>query len=513
VLKSELLEIIASGENSGAEFKRDDVRPEQLAKEAVALANLKGGRILLGVDDDKNIVGITRPNLSEWIADTVFGRYVHPAILPYYEEVVMDGGKTVAVVTVGPGISKPYVVREKDRETAYIRIGNVSRPATREQLLMLGSSSGMVHAEIMPVHGTSFVSLDIARLENYMRDVIQDPHVPQNGDQWIERLKALGFMTDGASAEAVCTIAGLLLFGAKPRQFLKQSGIRLMFFDSADKIYQARLDKILDAPLVGRFTFDKRGKILIDAGLIEKTFELIEPFITAESGELDGRPSRDKIWLYPFEALRELLINALAHRDWTRFQDVEIAGYMNRIEITSPGALPNSMTVEKMIAGQRSARNHIIVDVLRDYGYVDARGMGVRVKVIPALAARDAEYSYEATEDYVKIRVGKTSEKRRKSADKTSVKGEERAVKRPPEDVKDPENSGQALEKRRENVGKTSGKILDACRERNSITIQELASLLGITARSVERSIHKLRQDGLIKRVGGRKEGRWEVQC
>ncbi|MDR1471400.1 MAG: putative DNA binding domain-containing protein [Synergistaceae bacterium] len=311
--KSELLELIANGENSGVEFKQDDIRPEQLAKEIVALANLKGGRILLGVDDEKNIVGITRANLSEWVADTVLGRYVHPVILPYYEEVLMDGGKKIAVVAIGPGISKPYVVRERDRETAYIRIGNVSRPATREQLLTLGSSSGIIYSKVMPVYGTSFESLDLARLENYMRDIIQDPQVPQNKPEWTARLKALGFMADGITEEPLCTIAGVVLFGIKPRPFLRQSGVRLMVFGAMDKIYQAKLDKVIDVPLVGRFSADKSGKQLIDSGLIEKVFDLLEPFITEESNELNGKPSRDREWFYPFEALRELLINAFAH--------------------------------------------------------------------------------------------------------------------------------------------------------------------------------------------------------
>lgn len=197
--RKELLELIANGENSGVEFKLDDIRPEQLAKEVVALANLKGGHILLGVADDQSIVGITRDNLSEWVADTVFARYVHPIILPYYEEVRMDDGKVVAVVTIGPEISKPYVVRATDRETAYVRIGSVSRPATREQLLMLGSASGMVHSEMMPVHRTSFESLDLARLENYLRDILNDPEVPGSRADWLTRLKALGLMVDGVT--------------------------------------------------------------------------------------------------------------------------------------------------------------------------------------------------------------------------------------------------------------------------------------------------------------------------
>jgi ATP-dependent DNA helicase RecG len=103
------------------------------------------------------------------------------------------------------------------------------------------------------------------------------------------------------------------------------------------------------------------------------------------------------------EAIREVFINALAHRDWTRFVEIEIGIYIDRLEVISPGALPNSMTIEKMISGQRLARNLIIAEVLRDYGYVDNRGMGVRTKVIPLMKAQNTvEPVFEATEDYLK---------------------------------------------------------------------------------------------------------------
>ncbi len=216
-------------------------------------------------------------------------------------------------------------------------------------------------------------------------------------------------MTEGLGGESVCTIAGLVLFGIRPRQTLKQSGMRLMFFNAPDKIYQAQLDKVMDAPLVGRFQVGKSGRTLIDAGLIEKVLEQMEPFVTLEAGTIDPHFRREKRWLYPFEVLRELIVNALAHRDWTRFVDVEIAGFEDRLEITSPGSFPNSMTVEKMLAGQRSARNNIIVEVLRDYGYVDARGMGIRAKVVPALKASGAQWHVEATDDFVKTTVEKVS--------------------------------------------------------------------------------------------------------
>ena len=79
MLKSDLLEIIANGENSGVEFKRDDIRPEQLAKEIVAFANVQGGRILLGVEDNGWITGLHRAEPQEWVLN-VFRDKVHPLL-------------------------------------------------------------------------------------------------------------------------------------------------------------------------------------------------------------------------------------------------------------------------------------------------------------------------------------------------------------------------------------------------------------------------------------------------
>ena len=166
--KVELLQIIAHGENSGVEFKRDDLRPEQLAREIVALANLEGGKLLLGVEDDGSISGVQRADLETWVMDTVFGRYVHPLILPYYEEVALDDGKRVAVISITQGAYKPYVVRHNDREDVYVRVGSTSRRATREQQARLFESGGLLHAEMLPVSGSGFGDLDPARLADYL---------------------------------------------------------------------------------------------------------------------------------------------------------------------------------------------------------------------------------------------------------------------------------------------------------------------------------------------------------
>ena len=401
MLKTELLEIIANGENSGIEFKRDDIRPEQFAKEVVAMANFQGGRVLFGIEDDGTISGIQRPDLEEWVMN-VFQSKIHPMILPFYEEVKLDDGKTVAVVSFPIGISKPYVLRHSGKEEIYIRVGTTSRLATREQQMRLFELGGMLHTEVMPVPRTDMSCLDDARLMNYIRDILRDPDVPQSTEAWQARLLGLGFLTE-AAGNICCTIAGLILFGKNPRRYLKQAGLRVMAFYGDDKDYQTALDEILDGAMVGRWDMGNGDKRLIDGGIIERFMQAMTPFISQQSAEVNIELRRETQWFYPLEAVREAVINALAHRDWTRFVEFEVSAYSNRLEIISPGTLPNSMTVEKMKAGQRSPRNTIVMEVLRDYGYVDYRGMGVRTKIVPltkALTGKEPEF--ELTEDYLK---------------------------------------------------------------------------------------------------------------
>lgn len=404
MLKSELLELVANGESTLVEFKRDDLRAEQLAREIVALVNSHGGRVLLGVEDDGTLVGIQRKDLEHWVMDTVFSRYVHPWILPSYEEVEVEDGVRVAVITVTQGSAKPYVVRHGGREEIYIRMGSTSRRATREQQARLFATGGLIHTETLPVSGSKLSDLSEARLTNYLLGIMGDHERPGDDGAWVQRLTQLGFMTEVEDSGPVCTISGLVLFGLRPRRLLRQAGVRWMAFEGDEKSYNALDDAVIDAPLVGLWEDTPGSSDLLEEGLFETFLERIRPFVSDEAGETGESFRRDRSWHYPVEALREAVVNAVAHRDWTRANEVEVVRYNNRLEVISPGALQNSMTVDKMVGGQRSPRNPIIVEVLRDYGYVDARGMGVRRKIIPLIReASGKEPVFEATEDALTV--------------------------------------------------------------------------------------------------------------
>ena len=141
--KTELLEMLANGENSGVEFKRDTEQKFALAKELVAFANLSGGRVLFGVDDDGSVVGVSREHLEEWVM-TVCRDNIRPEIIPYYELVKdVEPGKHVAVIQVGRGWTVHHRWHDNHR-TYYIRVGSESREASQEELERLFQERGGV---------------------------------------------------------------------------------------------------------------------------------------------------------------------------------------------------------------------------------------------------------------------------------------------------------------------------------------------------------------------------------
>ena len=169
---------------------------------------------------------------------------------------------------------------------------------TREQQMRLYEIGGMLYTEALPVSRTSSNNLDRVRIENYLKDITNDPEIPDTEDQWEQRLANLGLLS---APGGMCTIAGMVLFGKLPRQYLKQGGLRVLAFNSTQKEYKAELDTILDAPFVGRWEYAQGSKLLIDKGLIENLLEKIEPFISQESDEIDENFRREKQYSYPFD--------------------------------------------------------------------------------------------------------------------------------------------------------------------------------------------------------------------
>ena len=129
--------------------------------------------------------------------------------------------------------------------------------------------------------------------------------------------------------------------------------------------------------------FAQDGSI-VEAGLVEQALDFVRRNTDADSQLEHGR--RIDRPVYPEAVLREVIVNALVHRDYSIFgTDITLTIFSDRLEVRSPGSLPNTATVDALLDGFRYARNQTLVNVMRDYRYVEFRGMGIPTKVVPGM--------------------------------------------------------------------------------------------------------------------------------
>ena len=396
--RADLLETIAGGENSQVEFKRDGVQAAKLAAEMAALLNHEGGRILLGVDDDGTVSGLARDPRSaeEWVMQAARDN-LHPAAIPVWEELDWESGRRVGVVTLPKNApDKPYKVRQGSSWITKIRVGTTTRDATREEEQRLYQQSGGLRYGLKPVPGSMLDDLDHRRLRDYFSRIRRDESIPTpDSDEWRQLLCNLELATV-QFGHTVATIDGMLLFGANAGRFLPQSGIRAICYPGSEPDYAARADAAIKGPLV---LLGSSNDVMVETGVVDRAVDFVRRN-TSVSSHLKGAQRVDRPD-YPEDAVREVIVNSLVHRDYSiEGTDTMLCIFDDRLEVQSPGRLPNTVTVDGMRSGVRYARNQTLVNVMRDYGYVDARGMGIRNKVVPGMAAHNGTEPELLEEDF-----------------------------------------------------------------------------------------------------------------
>jgi ATP-dependent DNA helicase RecG len=174
------------------------------------------------------------------------------------------------------------------------------------------------------------------------------------------------------------TLSGLLLFGILPNRFLPFAGIDAVAYPGIDKDYAAHERATLRGPMTP--LIGSGG--LVENGLAEQALDFARRNV-ANKTKLEGGIRRVETPGYPSEVLREIVVNALIHRDYLLTStDIELAIYSDRLEVISPGRLPNGINPARMLTGCRAARNQLLKDVMRDYGYLEHMGMGIPRKVV-----------------------------------------------------------------------------------------------------------------------------------
>ncbi len=385
--RAELIDLLRNGESSGVEFKRDDISAQKLAEEMAGFLNLAGGRILLGVEDDGTVSGLTRDRrkAEEWVMEAA-RTHLQPATNPWWETILWDDGKVVGVVSLPTDApDKPYKAKRGGAWLTRVRVGTTTRDATRDEEGRLYQASGQLRYGCKPVPGSGIGMLDERRLRDYFTRVLGGEAPGEDDpDAWRHLLVNLELATPAVERPAA-TVDGMLLFGSNTKRFLPQSGIRAICFPGKAPDYAARADEVLRGPMV---PLGARDGSRVEPGLVDQAIDFVRRN-TTPTARLEGGRRIDR-WDYPEAVVREAVGNALVHRDYSiTGADIMLTIFSDRLEVVSPGRLPNTVTPDGMRSGTRYARNQNLVNFMRDYGYVEFRGMGVRQRMIPGMKAHN----------------------------------------------------------------------------------------------------------------------------
>lgn len=358
--EEELRALIRNGENSGVEFKRDDVSGESLAAEMVALANLRGGKILLGVADDGTVTGLTRSAAEEFVMNIARDR-VSPGLIPFYEEVEIERGTRVAVVSVESGLAKPYAAMKHGKPSYYIRVGSTNRSATREELGRLFQASGAVHPDLSPVIAADALDLDPGRVREFF--LTNQPSTIDLDELSAEdrtRLLCNALVLVEWEGMVKPSLWAMLLFGRTPQKHVPQAEVRYAHYRGNDLSGELLDDKTFDGTLID---------------VLERTVTVLTDVLPVRSVVEGVR--RVEFPSIPGKVLREALVNAMCHRQYAITGPIRVLLFGDRLEVVNPGAPPNGVTPENMRAGVSVPRNYFLVQNLKNRGYIDQLGRGL----------------------------------------------------------------------------------------------------------------------------------------
>ena len=334
---TELIDLLSRGEDSRQQFKTDISNADALAAEIVAFSNTAGGRIFIGVNDDGSVRGLSGADVARlnMLIANVASQVVRPAVNPLTENVPHPAG-TVLVLSIAEGVNKPYM----DKNGAiWVKNGSDKRRATsREELQRLFQQAGLVHADETPVAGLSAGDVDMPYFETFFEQQFGEP-LAQHNQPLPQLLTNMNLMNQGQ-----LNVAGGLLFAKSPHYALPAFIVKAVAFVGT----QIEDERYIDSR-------DIAGKL---ADVFQQTLGFIVANTRAAQGEQGfNSPGQPEI---PRIVWEELVANALIHRDYFVSAPIRVLVFTDRVEIISPGHLPNNLTIENIKAGNSNMRNPIL---------------------------------------------------------------------------------------------------------------------------------------------------------
>lgn len=476
---NKIQEIIRQPEGRRLEFKEQLPSHADLAKTIVAFANDAGGDFYLGIKNDpREITGVPETDLmtlEEKITNIIHDQ-CYPVILPEITFLNIDG-KHILRVQIYKGSNLPYFLKKKSYEQGtYIRVGSTNRLASTEIIAELkrqqmGRSFDSELVYEKPASEISFEFFNKYFLEKAGESV---------SNTVLRKL------------DLVKTEHGTT-FPTNALILISDDELKRRLFPLA-KIECARFKGEVPGNFIDQKTFE--GSILEQSDL---AYQFVLRHISQGSTDYTGVYRNDR-WEYPVIAIREAIRNAIIHRDYSLTEmDIKIAVFDYKIEITNPGKLAPTVDFSDMLSGQSSIRNKILAPVFKHLGIIEQWGNGLKLiaeelKNYPEVEFRWKEPGAGFRIIFEKIKANGSENMNAETSDSTK------------------EISAEVSKKVSVKTSvKTSVKILQHIENDYFITIPALAELIGVSERSIERSIQKLQRAKKLLREGPDKGGHWKI--
>jgi len=342
-----------AGEDSRRQFKANVKNIDSLTAEMAAFANCEGGTIFIGVADDGSIKGLSRRDVARinQLISNAASQHIRSPLTVQTENIAVARGKIVIVLSVPKGIDKPYFDKNG---VIWLKTGSDKRRVNnKEELRRLFQISDQFHADELPTKA-GIDKLDKMRFRDFLRDTCKIDY-PVSESALSQLLQNMNL----ATGQGVLNLAGVLLFAERPEWIKPQFVVKAIRYPGN----QIHVSDYID-------TEDFSGPL-------PKVFDDVMGFIMRnlhkiQAGRGVNAPGLPEI---PEPVFEELLVNALVHRDYLVSAPIRIFIFDNRIEIISPGHLPNNLTVEKIRIGNSNIRNPILVSYVAK-GLLPYHGLG-----------------------------------------------------------------------------------------------------------------------------------------
>ena len=364
----ELRDQILLGEDSTRQFKREPSAEAKMAGEIVAFANSGGGRILVGVEKDGTIAGLTgkeAEKVGEDMAKIAWDSVRPPFSILSKSIPTSDG--IVVVIEIPDGASKPYC---DSKGVYWVKNGpDKRRVQSPEELARLFQSGEKLYAESQVVAASTLEDFDHERFARFYETKYSEtpPNRSEDSGAYQQTLENLELVDSGR-----VTVAGLLLFGRRLAVLLPEMKIDAIWFKGFERASSEWYDQ---RTITGTLTEQ------YDDGI---------GFLKRWNARQQGEGSFNQVGSFkvPETVFEELLVNALIHRDYFIKDSIKLFIFDDRIEIRSPGKLPNSLTVDQIRRGVRRSRNVLLASFAPDL--LNFRGIGSGIvralKVWPSIS-------------------------------------------------------------------------------------------------------------------------------